>query len=843
MVFSPTGYTDPQAAVALVNTPGSISTTQARTLCIVGIAPRVRRYDDEAVVRGKVYDETLTAWTAATPFRCVLANPSNRDRNAAILYKNGLALGLGQWSFVPAFMTGTEWAGATIDVSAATGTDQYFTLKADDKIVVTIDMDAAVTAVAGVPAAATGAKIAEAINYELSNAAGTYFAAYGAAYSAFASSATGVANPIITLTSPITTSVSDIKILTSLDETNDAASLISNTAWAPQLVAPWAGVQADTYVEVIDAAYSATATWTIEYVTIETQTDPLDNAIAASPLSDILSVGSYIGTASYTDDYDYEVTGNTIDWLTTDWAIAIATATIIENYNIVAGTNDELKFSINGIDPITVTLSPGAAQTAALVAVDINTALDASADYGPLFSHVASDAGGFLRLTAPYPFENYPVAKGEVSEIVFYTATDDAFATFFGATTQPYAVNGTGKRPSFGTTYYVTYEVTRATTDYNTPQLFYNPDQMYAYTGPLTDTNYTVNLLAIAGEIGWENRAPRLGVCQINDSTAPGTPTATQVKAAIDGCETKDWITEVVALDCADGTSGAELSAYLMNHVASMSAPLAKKYRRAWFGMARSTDVGDPDTPNTFVHRSTQTLQPGVVSPARGRLILVAPSEADRVLTLNDGTEVTYECHSSYMAVAVAALYTSFTSPADPLMRQDIVGFVTSDDSFETYLDGERHTLASQGVTVVTKNAGRLTLLDPITTEGGGSNVIQFKEISNSACQDAVSSTVTSLLDANAVGVVPDDLADFVADSKTWIMLGILANINNGTIAPFVDANGNIRDIDPSTDIWLEQSSTDPSTYYFRYWYRHRYVSKYFWGEYSVDNPFWTAEG
>ena len=174
-MVSITGYTDPGVYIGEVQTPGSINVTASRALCLVGLAPRTKRATDEVVVRGKIYDEELATWSAASPYSHILANVCNKDRTNAILYKNDNAMGYGEWSFAAATLVGTEWAGATIDVSSLTGTAQYFTMSADGLPVVTIDLDAAVTAVGGAPATASGVEIADAINYELSDALGTYF--------------------------------------------------------------------------------------------------------------------------------------------------------------------------------------------------------------------------------------------------------------------------------------------------------------------------------------------------------------------------------------------------------------------------------------------------------------------------------------------------------------------------------------------------------------------------------------------------------------------------------------------------------------------------------------------
>ncbi len=812
MTISISVYTDPGVYISEVIEPGSVSVVSERTPCVVAIAPRTRRVTNEAVVRGKVYDETVAGWSAVTPFRSNIVNTSNRDRNNAILYMNGNALGLGDWSFAPAMISGA--AGTPVATDA---THDNFTISLDGKKAIVCPIPQPNPALTAVATAINNALIASPI----------YGATYGTVATTFA---TVNPNDTLRLTSPTSGTASDIKIFFS--PTFDCSSLISNAAWAPSATA---GVQPNSIVEVIDAVYSATATYTIEYVTVETVEDPLAETSATDTLYNIITTGSYPGASSYVKNQDYENGATT----TIDWNVAAyyhasnVTATVAGGYTFVAGVSDQLSFSLNGLTPITVVFAPGLT-TAANTALAINTALNASSVYGPEYAWTASDSGGSLKMEVRTPFQSFPVERGYATSIVFYAVAQNAFSLFFGATTQPYEILGAASRPAFGTSYYCTYDYNRPAVDYTIPTKVYNPTQLYGYCSPLTLGNYVRNKLAIAGEIAFENNAPALWLQQINDSTVPGTPTISQIHDAIDACEQKSGITDLVVID-----TSTDSAVYLMTHVADQSSMLNKHYRRGWFGMARGTAVGDPDTADTFVYRATRTLQPGNTSPGRGRLILVAPSEAERTLTLEDGREVDVDLDGSYIATAVMALFTSLPSPSDVLINKLITGFQI--DTFETYLRGERHTLAGNGVCVVTQDAGKFTLLDPLTTEAGGGKVVSFEEPSASAQKDAVTATVDSLLYNNVVGVVPDDLADFITDVKKWIMLAILANINNGTIGPYKNSDGSSRDIDPKTDIMVYQDATDPRTYLFKYWYNLRYPAKRFFGEYSVDNPFFAA--
>lgn len=829
MAFNITSYVDPGVFVRERIQPGSVTVTSERVMGLIGLAPRTRRTTDEAVVRGTISGETLTLATS-TPYIDTLSSTSNRNRNSAILYRNGQALGLGDWSFNPASLTGGAVAGASLDTSV----NHLLTISMDGKEPTTLELTTQ-----GLGTAIT--TIASELNTKL--AAVT---AYGATYnSVFSTTTTTVANDTLVITSPVSTSVSDIKIFLSLEDSGvdeDMASEVSATTWVPTSTA---GVQASTVVKVNDNVYDSTSTYTIDYVSIDNLTDALVNASASTPLSAISRVGSFPGGSNYANNTDFEKTGNTVDWDLTSLAQATVSG-VAGTYNISSGTTDSLVLSLNGLAAITITLTNGAAVTAATLAVDINTALNGSTTYGPEYAYVASDSSGTLVLTAPLPFDNFPADatggayKGTSSSIrIESTSTCGTVVFGLAAASLPAEYAGIGSRPAYATVYYTTYDYTRSSDDYNSPVRVYNPDQLYEYTSPLTLSNYARNSLAVGGEIAFENGASSLYVVQINDSTSEGFPTQNQVNAAIDAAGESSVITDVIVLD---HTSGDALTTdvYLMNHVATQSSLLEKKYRRGWFGMPRGTAVGDPDTPDTFVYRAVNTLQPGNTSPARGRLILCAPSEASRTLTLEDSREITVELDGKYLAVADAAKFVSLSSPSDALLGQTITGFLT-DSTFETYLQGERYTLAGNGVNVNTLDAGVITMLDPLTTEAGGGGVVQFEEPSSSAQKDAVVRAIETVIDVNVKGIVPDDLADFIVDIKTWISLTIKAQINAGVIAPYRTASGATREIDLVSDIQVFQDSSDPRNFTFKFWFNLKYVAKRFFGEYSVDNPFFAA--
>jgi len=278
---------------------------------------------------------------------------------------------------------------------------------------------------------------------------------------------------------------------------------------------------------------------------------------------------------------------------------------------------------------------------------------------------------------------------------------------------------------------------------------------------------------------------------------------------------------------------------YLLTHVTNESSITEKNYRRGWYGMAQNTAVGDIDSPGTFVYAAQVTLQVPPDSPGRGRSIISAPSNVSSDITFADGTDQIIPLDSTYLGVACAALMTSFINLATSLLRKTIVGFDIP--SFQTYQKAERRMLASNGVNVVTVEGGQFVLTDPVTTEQGAGNLREFTEINAMVQKDNTTRTVDQTLNTNVVGIVPSDLADFINDIKGFISLALTSLIAAGDIGPYVDANGNTRDINLQTDMQVFQSPTDPTQFIFRYFYNLRYVAKRLFGDYSVDNPFFQT--
>lgn len=824
MALNLSQYVDPGVYISEVVVPGSVTATTAPlTVCLVGTGTRTKRATNEAVVRGVVSDEKLTleqvpslgnAWAAK------LAHKSNRRASQLFVKRDGVELDPAYFSYGQAFALSGTHAG-TIDLNPGTSGSGSISLSLDGKRPVTIKF-------IGIPSGTPSTNIpdgdtrnlieqeivaadmnsvsvdtvVEGINNALANASSI---GYGSAYSAVATK-TGTK---ILLKSPLSSQASNVELFDAYADSATAA--VFNGLSLP--------FSADSYVTVASEQHSETSTYLASYVATDSSVDALLN----TDVQNVLRIGKYAGVTSYEASSDYTLSNDSISWAVASGASVVGVAGPVTGLS----ASSVLSLNIDNLGAIDIEIAaagdaPGSADPSNIASVtvteiknNINAALADSKVYGPKYAATASvNADGKLELQSKLtgPGASVVVASGAVA------------TALFGGAVSAY---GSGSRPAPGQIYFVTYEYTRPSSDYNKPKRFYTPDSLYADIG----VQSSANKLALAANICFQNGAPSVMVVQVNDASFVGNPTRDEVKAALDAAGLTSVATEICLLDTRE-----VCRVDLIEHVSAQNSPIEKNWRRGWFGMPRNTEVGDTDTPGTFVYTAVNGMAIPADSPARGRLILVAPGSASCLITLESGATATVDVDSSFVAAAIAARMTSFTSPAETLLRKSIVGFST--DTFPTYVRAERAELARHGITVVTLDGGQLKLTDPVTTEDAGGKLATFREISASTQKDAVTMAVNDVVDANLVGVVPSDMSAFIVSVKSYIANALTSLISIGAIAPFKTADGRVQDIDISKDIQVLQDRSDPTKFAFKYFFNLRLPAKRFVGEYSVNNPF-----
>lgn len=777
-----------------------------------------------------------------------LAHRSDRRLQNTTVFRNSNALGDNFLAFLAAYIQGD--VTATRDFTAP---NNSFVLSMDGNIPITIRIvaTAAVTSVlqvggtqfdltlatAAQPALTpvTIAELAAGINAVLTSGGATALG-YGPAYTQAARADFFG----LRITSPVAGPGADVQMLAPItNDANNAGTSRVFTTWVPAN-----GVKANSVLEVSRLVYSATATYTIDYINVDSQEDPLNQPGVLS----ISKVGTFAGVGNFLQSVDYVLDGNSVDWggpgAPPDTPpVYPPTGQSGPTENFAVGANFRLLLAFDGKASVQVDLIQAAGSvlgftyalvsplTAVQVAANINATIANNANYGPAYKKVASvvnlGAGNFIQLTSP--------TEGKSGSVqILVPALLSANTVIFGlAPTQTVSVIGSGSRPALAAIYFVTYSIARPASDYNVMKRFFTLDTAKADLGQTT----AQNPLVVACEIAFANNAPSIVIVQVDDSSSPGTPTRQEWDNAMAASTKSDVITDIVLL-----TTDLATQTDLKDHVEFESSPTEKLYRRGWFGMARNTAIGDKDTSGTYVFEARRTLQYAPDSPGRGRDILVAPpqlSGVSRDITLPDGTTQTVNLDSTYLAVALAAKKSSFTSPATSLAKKSITGFNIADIT-SPWLKAERALLAGQGCMVVTFDAGVFKILDPVTTEKGGGGLPAFSYESTSSQKDNVTRKVDQALDANIVGIVPTDLSDFIIDIKLVIAAVITGEIGSFAIGPYRNPDNTARAIDLTTDLEVQQDPNDPTKFFFKYFFNLRYPALRLFGEFSVDNPFFA---
>jgi len=796
------------------------------SLCIVGVGSRSKRVTNEEVQRAAVIDESLTGFVlndgtapaTITGYEVTLANRALRRKDSVLLAADGVTfLADNEYAFNRAFVDSED---GPFDLTSGTA-ENVFVIRMDGKakLVVEVLEDATATGLTGTlsgtsfntatvderyvlvegafasTGAATAAELADALNIALTAATASATGlpanvSYGSAYQTAAT----VEGSAVRLMSPSTVSIQIQDVV------------IEQAPWNDGTVAVWGlNSEAETVITIAEAFYESDRSYTINYVTLD---DDDDDSLSVDNATRIVSVGSRPSLQEFTTPRDYlpNLIGanNGITW--NDGQAAFVTGTNPATFDL--STNDEIIVDIDGNGPVVIDLvgnganivdpnyidpAVPAAATAAEIVNNINTTLSYHSLYGPDYAKVASvstEAGSdFVTVTSP--------TLGRSSSVSIRSpASNTATEAIFGSAAPPQSI-GSGGRPQVGSIYYVTYDTERPEEEYDFPILHIGRDAFFNAIGNPEQTNP----LAIAGEIAFENGIERLYTIQINDASALRAPNRTEINRALDTLNTNESITDIVLLQN-DQVSRVDFAAKLTE----LNSLSVSRLSRGYIGMPRNTDVGDTSTPDSFVFVAANEFSaPSVNLDLAGRQFLVAPSNVSRTILLPDLTERKVALDGSYVAVAVAALRT-LLSPGESMASRTITGFDL--DDFEEYNGGERAQLASNGVTAVTLDAGRLILLDPKPTEQFGR--IRFELDNFSTQNDNLAFKLSDAYRANFVGVTPTDPADFIFDIKIATQEVINTEISLGNMSPYFDPDTNqIRAINLTSDIIVSRGS-DP---------------------------------
>lgn len=572
-----------------------------------------------------------------------------------------------------------------------------------------------------------------------------------------------------------------------------------------------------TLVTIGPDIFDATGDYTFSYQSLATLND--SDILLEDTTGDcgkILSVGSFQGTKNFTKGIDYQLdaANNKIQWLPA--AAATITGAQIETFDMSVG-NPTLKITVDGGVEQIVTFS-------SIDGEDFVTASAATA--AEVATKIAADLAGFVTATD---------VSGQVKIDTVSTGPEASLTIGDGTANSPLGfqngalANGAGKNPAQGEEFYVTYQAERLDSEYNRPILSTSFDQYIGRVGNIS----SVNALALAGQIVFEQSPPFVYHIQVKNTGSGLAAQDLDYIEAIKGAELNPDLTDIIVLGHPTSNAGGKkplVRQSLRQHIIDQSALQAKAERLGWFGMSVGTQVGDGETPGTFVYVATQELQVSADSSGRGRFVLTAPSFGRKTYRLPDGTAKQLRLDGTYVAAGVAALQASFLSPSEGLLRKEVAGF----DEIEELSIGDRDFLAANGVNIVQPRGGINVCFDPTTTDQSSA---EFKEINVMAQKDNIVKRVRKATDDTLIGLVPDDLAQFVFELKTVVAVNLNSAIADGAIAPFQNDDGSVRNIDLQSDIIVSRRRSDPTSYDFRFSFYAKFIVKRLFGTFSVNIP------
>lgn len=478
----------------------------------------------------------------------------------------------------------------------------------------------------------------------------------------------------------------------------------------------------------------------------------------------------------------------------------------------------------NGGTPLTrVTGTPSAGQytldaATGLVSVNVASGTELVVTYlGSAINHVVIQS---TRVAVPYTV--VLDSAGQPTPYVRFTGTVPT-ALF------EIAYLWRGIEPDVGQFYYMTVNLLRPTSMYNQPKTAYDEPTLRQLLGPAEATND----LYIAGQLMMaDNGSPGVMWVQVADANGDGSFSPTDYQAGIDATESTGRLTDVIVLN------GFNVLADQLSSNERMNDPFERKDRALWVGTPSGTAIGDAETPNTLVYLSRRTMQVYGNSPAHGMRVLLANTYATKDLVLPTGTVITVNLDGSFIAAATAGLNASFQDPNTMLLRKQLNGFT----SMQTFSEAEELQLGAASVLFLHDNGSGVYAFGESTTVDTSS--ISNNEINVSINETQyVTRTMREGLDSTMISFVPNTMQEGIA-AITGAAASILFDlVGRGIIGPYVDDSGNVRPLNPDTDIVVQRSATRKTDYRLLYYFCGKYGIKRIAGSYSIDAKFWEGNG
>lgn len=378
-----------------------------------------------------------------------------------------------------------------------------------------------------------------------------------------------------------------------------------------------------------------------------------------------------------------------------------------------------------------------------------------------------------------------------------------------------------GAEPVPGQIYYITSNVVRPDSMYDTPILLLTPEQGRALLAPST----VENDLFIGNEIMWETNPPGIYIIQVKDTDGDGVYTKNDYERAIDASIQKKDITDKIVLNRVLDTLPKLLAVNVIDN-----DPFVKREEFIWVGPETGMPIGDEDTEGSIIYTGRKTLQVYGQSPAHGTRIMHGHSACTKTITLDNGTVATVNLDGSFIAAYLAAKNASFSDPSETLLKKTITAF----DSIETYNDQQNLLLGAASIIFFRKiGEGVYRIEEDVTVDTFNQNTHLINCMNQ---YQMVVKIVRTEMANNLISLVPPDVETGVGLVKAQLVGTLRSLLSRGLIANYQNEDGTVRDFDINADVVVEVDEADRTLYHFWFAFWTRKPIKRLFGLLSIDS-------
>lgn len=375
------------------------------------------------------------------------------------------------------------------------------------------------------------------------------------------------------------------------------------------------------------------------------------------------------------------------------------------------------------------------------------------------------------------------------------------------------------RAPNFGQTYYLTAEALRLESMYNTV-IALTKDNYRSIVGyPSKD-----NDLAIMAELALDVvGVPQIAVIQIQDADRDGKYVDADYRKGLLASRESNLITDLVVL------SNSTIFNDIMSELDYRNDPFLSSPTMGWFGYPVNTPVGTAlQEEGSLAYYGGQVMKVPAGSYRAGRVLSSGSCWGKRTITTRTGYQQELTLDGTFIAGTIAAMNDKLIEPSDSLLRKQVPGF----SSVQTFTDTQLGIIGNYQFILLEQKASSIKVMDITTHDNSAPDMKQLNAMNQ---KDYTTAIVRQQMDDALISIVPDSQED----GETLVgnaLIKILQQLSTeGKIGKYQNADGSVRSIDVSRDIWVQRKETDPTAYYFRYSYYLRYHIGRLFGTYRVD--------